>query len=614
MLVPVKRFIHDPVELVDVACRALLSLHPGLAFDAENRVVYRPFKPSENRVTLLSGGGSGHEPAHAGYVGQGMLDAAVCGAIFASPNVIQIESGLRNIQSPLGSLVIVKNYTGDKLNFGLAVEKSRAKTGNTVKVLMVGDDVSVGRTKGRMVGRRGLAGVILIHKIAGAAATSGASLDDVYEVAEYANSCLATIGVALHGCDVPGQQQLVGLAVDEIELGMGIHNEPGSRKLKPQPEMKSLISEMLAAILDTTDKERNFLPKSPVSHPSEVVLLVNNLGGLSVLELACITGMVVEQLKSEYNIQPRRAYAGTFLSALNGSGFSITLLSLPKDEPATETIADRILAYLDAPTSAIGWSPSLPCTAWSENDTAPKAIYANGFANGVTEKADLDEIPCNGALLASIITSVQQSLVADEPQITAFDTLMGDGDCGTTLVAGITTIANALSTIRTESLSHATVSISELISKGMGGTSGALYAIFFTAFAAGVRSLNTKEPISFPEVVEVASESLATLQRYTKADIGDRTMMDALIPFVHAVSSGAKAGLPAVEALKKAVAAADEGCAATRNMVSVFGRSTYVGAGSEVESETKGIPDPGAMGIVAIARGILNAVQAVEHT
>lgn len=317
-----------------------------------------------------------------------MLDAAVCGAIFASPNVIQIESGLRSVQSPLGSLVIVKNYTGDKLNFGLAVEKSRAKARNTVKVLMVDDDVSVGRTKGHMVGRRGLAGTVLIHKIAGAAADSGASLDDVYEVAEYANSCLATIGVTLNGCDVPGQQQHINLAADEIELGMGIHNEPGSRKIKPQPGTKSLIDDMLAAILDTTDKERNYLQKSPVAHPSEVVLLVNNLGGLSVLEITCLTGMVVKQLKSKYMIQSSRVYAGTFLSALNGPGFSITLLSLPKDEPAAEKMADRILAYLDAPTSAVGWTPSLPASGWSE--TVPEATVTKSVA----EKVEINNIPC----------------------------------------------------------------------------------------------------------------------------------------------------------------------------------------------------------------------------
>lgn len=191
---------------------------------------------------------------------------------------------------------------------------------------------------------------------------------------------------------------------------------------------------------------------------------------------------------------------------------------------------------------------------------------------------------------------------------------MGDGDCGTTLVAGITAITNAMSSIQADSLSHATVSISDLISKGMGGTSGALYAIFFTAFAAAVQSLNATAPASFPDVAEVASKALATLQRYTKADVGDRTMMDALIPFIHALSKGAKAGRPAAEALEKARAAADEGCTATRNMVSVFGRSTYVGAGSEAEDETKGIPDPGAMGIVAIAQGILNAVQAAGRT
>jgi dihydroxyacetone kinase len=271
------------------------------------------------------------------------------------------------------------------------VEKSRAKTGNTVKLLMVDDDVSVGRTKGRMVGRRGLAGTVLIHKIAGAAAASGATLDEVYEIGKYATSCLVTIGVALNGCDVPGQQQHCDIPNDVIELGMGIHNEPGSRKIKPQPSTLSLITEMLAALLDTTDDERNYLQKSPVDHPSKVVLLVNNLGGLSVLEISCITSMVLEQLKSKHSIQPCRVYAGTFLSALNGPGFSVTLLSLPINASAERQKAAQILALLDAPTSAVGWSSSIPPTAWSDPARAKKIPESN---NGISEIAEISSIPC----------------------------------------------------------------------------------------------------------------------------------------------------------------------------------------------------------------------------
>jgi triose/dihydroxyacetone kinase / FAD-AMP lyase (cyclizing) len=192
-----------------------------------------------------------------------------------------------------------------------------------------------------------------------------------------------------------------------------------------------------------------------------------------------------------------------------------------------------------------------------------------------------------------------------EPKITAFDTTMGDGDCGTTLVAGALSITCELHQIDTASLTHATLSISELISKGMGGTSGAMYAIFFTSFAAAAQSLSATKMPMLQLVASMANTALATLREYTAAAIGDRTMMDALIPFISALSEGAEDGLPAVQALENALEMAKRGCDSTRNMTSVFGRSTYVGAGDNDIDPTKGIPDPGACGIVAIAEGIL---------
>ena len=297
-----------------------------------------------------------------------MLDAAVCGAIFSSPNVIQIEKGLQLVQVSEGTLVIVKNYTGDMLNFGLSVEKSRSR-GNNVRMVVVGDDVSIGRSNNKMVGRRGLAGTVLVHKIAGAAAAKSLSLDEVADISQFAAENLATIGVGLNRCDVPGQQRHMDLALDEIELGLGIHNEPGSRRLNPQPATADLISDMLSALLDTTDADRSYLATSPaVDKNAVVVLLINNLGGLSVLELTCLTNIVAETLQNRYEVKPHRVYCGTFLSALNGSGFSVTVLSLPAGEKS-----DQILSFLDAPTAAIGWTSSIPSSIWSSGAVAVEA-------------------------------------------------------------------------------------------------------------------------------------------------------------------------------------------------------------------------------------------------
>jgi triose/dihydroxyacetone kinase / FAD-AMP lyase (cyclizing) len=291
-----------------------------------------------------------------------MLDAAVCGNIFASPNAKQIEAGLNLIQSPRGTLVITKNYTGDKLNFTLAVEKFRFATAQPVRLVVVSDDVSIGRTKSARVGRRGLAGTVLVHKIAGGAAAAGRSLDEIMTMAQFAIDNMGTIGVALDGCCVPGQNaRHTRLAPDEIEIGIGIHNEPGSKRISPVPALGTLVTDMLAMILDEEDEERNYLASHPRPGQSDVVLLVNNIGGLSTLEIAGITGEVCSQLSKNYQVQLARVYAGTFLSALNGPGFSITILNLPTSEP----MSSDILEYLDMHTDAFGWSPSLSADTWT---------------------------------------------------------------------------------------------------------------------------------------------------------------------------------------------------------------------------------------------------------
>lgn len=307
-----------------------------------------------------------------------MLDAAVCGAIFASPNVVQIEAGLRLIESPAGSLVIVKNYTGDKLNFGLAVEKARA-AGNKLRLVIVGDDVSIGKTRSRMVGRRGLAGVVLVHKVAGAAAARGLSLHEVAGLAEFVTENLATIGVGLERSEVPGQRRHADLTNEGIELGMGIHNEPGSKNLNPQLSTGDIITEMLDNLLDPIDTELAYLPISPLlERNSKTILLINNLGGLSVLELTCLTNMALEILHTRYSVYPCRVYSGTFLSSLTGVGFSITILSLPPSEKT-----GLVLSFLDAPTTAAGWTTTIPSEGWNQ---PKRAVNKYKERNGTVEK------------------------------------------------------------------------------------------------------------------------------------------------------------------------------------------------------------------------------------
>jgi len=264
-----------------------------LSFAAIYSLLHNPSKS----LSLISGGGAGHEPAHSMYVGPGMLSAAVSGNIFASPSVPQISRCIRNVTGPHGTLVILKNYTGDIFHFQQAAQKLRAENGIRVEIVVVADDASLGRSKVGKVGRRGLAGTVLMHKIIGAMVSIGKQLEQCLAMASSVNSGMATVAASLDRVHIPGQtfEPELFLPQGKIELGMGIHNEPGALVLSPQPTLPKLVDSMLAYILDNSDEERNDVT---FSENSNVILLVNNLGSLSVLEVSAITTIVLRQLST----------------------------------------------------------------------------------------------------------------------------------------------------------------------------------------------------------------------------------------------------------------------------------------------------------------------------
>lgn len=305
-----KHFINDPTLLVNSALQSLTLTNPSVALDAENKIVYLRPADGPSQVSIISGGGSGHEPSFGAFVGRGLLSAAVAGTIFASPSAEQIRKAITSrVDADKGVLVTVMNYTGDVLNFGMAVEKAKA-AGLAVEMVVVGDDVGVGREKGGKVGRRGIAGTVLVHKIAGALAAQGRRLDEVYRVARLTAANLVSVGASLEHVHVPGRaapdpNSAESLGADEVEIGMGIHNEAGSARA--EVELPALVGTMLAQLLDPNDRDRAFLNVNS----NEVVLLVNNLGGVSALELGGITAEVVKQLGS-WGIEPVRILSGTY--------------------------------------------------------------------------------------------------------------------------------------------------------------------------------------------------------------------------------------------------------------------------------------------------------------
>lgn len=313
-------------------------------------------------VSLIAGGGAGHEPAHAGFVGNGMLTGSVSGFVFASPSVTQIVSALRHVGSKAGTILIIMNYTGDVFHFHLAAEKFLANYGLPVEVVVVGDDVSVGRKKSGKVGRRGLAGTVLVHKILGSmSSTPRITLTQLAEAGRLIVSNLVTVGTSLGQVHVPGRGAAVDppAASDSVELGMGIHNEIGCRVLSPRPDLPSLVDLMLDQLLDQKDTDRGYVN---MNNAEEIVLLVNNLGSVSELEFGGIATQVVkavgmsrvhmldEKTKSLgiRGVKLSKLLSGTYMTSLDGPGFSITLL-----KATTE-----MLKHIDAPTTASGWKPA----------------------------------------------------------------------------------------------------------------------------------------------------------------------------------------------------------------------------------------------------------------
>jgi len=575
-----RHFIHDPTHLVNTALLSIPQTNPSVQCDINNKIVYR--KNGASQVSIVSGGGSGHEPSFASFVGAGLLSGAVAGTIFASPSAEQVRRCiLHRIQKDKGVLVIVMNYTGDVLNFGMAVEKARA-AGIEVDMVVVGDDAGVGRAKGGKVGRRGIAGTVLVQKIAGALAAKGANLKDVTQMAQLVADNTVSIGSSLAHVHVPGRREAEEdeLAEGLVEIGMGIHNEAGSERKKI--DLPGLVKTMLSHCLDVADQDRSF---SKITDKDDVVLLVNNLGGVSPLELSGITNEVVEQLADSFKIKPVRILAGTFMTSLNGLGFSISLLR----------IADAsMLELLDAPAEASGWSAAISSSTWARRGEAKKN----------EEQVDEEDIQpsdlrVNYAQAKSTLTVALNRLIKAEPDVTRYDTIVGDGDCGIGLKRGAEAILKMLETAKeTDDLLILMNHIIQVVELAMDGTSGAIYAIFLNALAHGLRqnAPSSPQPVTPAIWAKALDSSLKALGKYTPAKPGDRTLMDALYPFVETLSK--------TESIDKAAAAAQGGAQGTKGMKASLGRTVYVGGEGFQE-----VPDPGAHGLAELLLGLSDGLK-----
>ncbi|KAL1824785.1 putative 3,4-dihydroxy-2-butanone kinase [Daucus carota subsp. sativus] len=588
MASPAKKLINNPEDVVTEFIEGLVETYPGLQYldgFPEVKVVLRSDVSSKtnDKVAVISGGGSGHEPAHAGFVGEGMLTAAICGDVFASPPVDAILAGIRAVTGPMGCLLIVKNYTGDRLNFGLASEQAKSE-GYKVEMVIVGDDCALPPPRG-IAGRRGLAGTILVHKVAGAAAASGLSLADVAAEAKHASEMVGTMGVALSVCTLPGQVASDRLGPGKMELGLGIHGEPGAAVTDVQP-VDSLVSHVLNQILS---QETNYLP---IKRGSRVILMINGMGATPVMELMIIAGKAIPKVQLEHGLAVDRVYTGSFMTSLDMAGFSVSIMKVDQ----------AILQRLDAKTKAPHW----PVGVDGNHPPAKIPVPVPPSRSAITDEtlSRPQQLNQQGRILEAAIEAAASAVIDIKDNLNDWDSKSGDGDCGSTMCKGAVAILDDLK--KHYPLNDAAETINEIgssIRRVMGGTSGIIYDIFCKAAYSNLkaRSESVITPLSWADALESA---IAAISKYGGASAGYRTMLDALIPAASVLKERLTAGDDPVDCFVLSSEAALSGAEDTKNMKAQAGRSSYVPA--EILAS---VPDPGAMAAAAWYRAAALAVK-----
>lgn len=324
-----KKILNEVAAIADEMCEGIVLANPALELDAHYRIIQRR-QIDKDKVCLISGGGSGHEPAHAGFVGTGMLTAAVCGDVFASPSTIQVYNAIQRTEGNAGTLLIIKNYSGDCMNFDAAAEMAE-EDGITVERVYVNDDIAV-EDSTFTVGRRGVAGTLFVHKIAGAAAEAGKDLTEVKRIAEKVIANVKTIGFALTSCTVPAKgSPTFAIAETDMEFGVGIHGEPGIERDKIAPS-KELAKRMVKMLVKELQLGAN----------TEVALMVNGLGGTPMMELFVLNRDVDRTVRATgANIY--KTFVGNYMTSLDMAGASITLLKLDDE------LKELLMAAADTP-------------------------------------------------------------------------------------------------------------------------------------------------------------------------------------------------------------------------------------------------------------------------
>uniref|UniRef100_A0A8C3AF65 Triokinase/FMN cyclase n=1 Tax=Cyclopterus lumpus TaxID=8103 RepID=A0A8C3AF65_CYCLU len=548
------KLINSVDGCVDEALCGLVRASGGLSLLKGHRVLLRSDPENlRGKVALLSGGGSGHEPAHGGRTSFFFFMGCKSDLFL----IISVSSGV---------LLIVKNYTGDRLNFGLAAEQAR-NHGVAVDMVIVAEDCAFDQPS--KAGRRGLCGTIFVHKLAGALAEEGSSLDQIVSKVTEVLKGVGSLGVSLSPCSVPGCRPSFDLPPGDMELGLGIHGEPGIKRSKvasADEVVKTMIDHM------TNPDSQSHLP---LKSGDSVVVCVNNLGALSCLEIAVVTKAAIVCLEGR-GVVVARAMSGSFMTSLEMAGVSLTLMRANQET----------LRLFDAKTSAPAW-PNLSSVCVSGRNYVTEPQAASFLNHGPLSP-----------VMRGALERVCSTLLEKQEELNALDRAAGDGDCGNTHAEAAKAIQEWLQDHVVPGDPGQLLSVlAGLVQEKMGGSSGALYSLFLTA-AAGHVTEGQSNAAAWAGAMHAGTQAM---RRYGGAEPGDRTMLDALCPAVDelmALTTAPPGGQLAV--LQTAVQKAASGAEATRDLAARAGRASYIAA------ERVTLPDPGAVAVAAILGAVLD--------
>lgn len=568
-----KKIINRPETVVMEMCSGMAAAHPELEFVRKYKIMKKK-ETDPNKVSLISGGGSGHEPAHAGFVGQGMLDAAVCGDVFASPSQIQVYQAIKATASQKGTLLIIKNYSGDMMNFKNAAYLA-SEDGLQVDYIRVEDDIAVEDSL-YTVGRRGVAGTVLVHKIAGAAAQRGGSLEQVKAAAQKAADHVRSIGFALTSCTVPAKgTPTFSLGEDEMEYGVGIHGEPGIRreKLVSADELAQRMTDALCKELDLQSGQ-------------EVAVLVNGFGGTPLQELYLLNNAVARCL-SKAGVVTVRTLVGNFMTSIDMAGASLSILKLD------EELKELLDTPCDAPALKIS-GPSIPVTYQDAAAVSEEAKPVSFLAQTDSAWGKVEEQSLTLHNMIYLVDQMAESIIRNEVPFCELDSHAGDGDFGMSVAKGFRQLKREWDEILAQDcadIGSFLGACSMVIMEYCGGASGPIWGSAFRAAGKYAGSRTQLTPAEFAAMMQAAVAGIqATGERSfgRGAVVGDKTLIDALVPCADTWTALAQEGKSFQACFTQAAAAAVEGADKTKEIVARMGRAGTVG------ERSIGYPDAGA--------------------